>query len=194
MTDRFSFGIKLKYVNESIWDMNANGFAFDIGTIYSIGLGGLKIAMNMANFGPELRFSGPGLLRQYNAYPEAGNVAPIDVNLDTDYVPLPMTFRFGLSYDWDPFGDAINMTECLEFVKTNDRAEAVIVAAEAAMMNMLYLRAGFNAVQEEEREEGFSAGIGIKFNYGNYKGSFDFSYTDLGRLESVNRFSLGFSF
>ncbi|UCE06651.1 MAG: PorV/PorQ family protein, partial [bacterium] len=118
MTDRFSFGIKLKVIRESIWDMSATGVAVDLGTIYDIGFNGLKLAMNMANFGGEMKFSGAGLLAQYNAFPEAGNVAPIDVNMKTTPYPLPMTFRFGLSYAWDPFGELVNVIECVEFVKT----------------------------------------------------------------------------
>lgn len=194
MTDRFSFGFKVKYIQESIWDMKASGIAFDLGTIYDIGFDGLKIAMNVANFGGELAFSGPGLLTQYNAYPEAGNVGPVDANMKTTSYSLPMTFRFGMSYNWDPFGENVKMIECVEFVKTNDRAEALVVGAETVLMDMFFVRAGFNTVQEEQREEGFSAGLGIKFKYGEYKGIFDYAFTDFGRLLSVHRFSFGFSF
>lgn len=194
MTDRFSFGIKLKLISESIWDMNASGWAFDVGTIYDVGIGGLKLAMNMANFGGELHFSGAGLLTQYNAFPEAGNVSPIDVYYDTDHYSLPMTFRLGLSYDWDPFGEQVDVTECVEFVKTNDRAEAFIIGAETALMDLFFVRFGLNTVQEDEREEGISAGAGIRLNLGSYKGCFDYAYTDFGRLQSIHRFSVGLSF
>ena len=194
MTDRFSFGIKLKLIRESIWDMSATGVAVDLGTIYDIGINGLKLAMNMANFGPEMRFTGAGLLTQYNAFPEAGNVAPVDADMKTKSYPLPMTFRFGLSYAWDPFGESVNVTECVEFVKTNDRAEALILGAETAVLDMFFIRTGFNTVQEQEREEGFSAGVGVNFRFGNYKGTFDYAFTDFGRLQSIHRFSFGFSF
>ncbi len=194
MTDRFSFGFKVKYIRESIWDMSAGGVAFDLGTMYDIGFNGLKLAMNMANFGPELTFSGSGLLTQYNAFPDAGNVGPVDANMKTTPYSLPMTFRLGLSYNWDPFGESVNVVECVEFVKTNDRAEAVIVAVETELMDMVYFRTGFNTVQEEDSEEGFSAGLGVNFQYGNYKGKFDYAYTDFGMLQAVHRFSVGFSF
>ena len=154
----------------------------------------LKLAMNMANFGGEMKFSGSGLLTQYNAFPDAGNVGPVDANIKTTPYPLPMTFRFSLSYGWDPFGESVNVVECVEFVKTNDRAEALIVGAETVVMDMFFLRAGFNTVQEEEREEGFSAGVGLNFNFNNYKGTFDYAFTDFGRLQSIHRFSFGFSF
>ena len=194
MTDRFSFGFKVKMIYESIWDMNATGVAFDLGTIYDIGLNGLKLAMNMANFGPEMSFGGPGLLAQYNAYPEAGNIGPVDVNKKTTPYSLPMTFRLGLSYNWDPFDENINIVECVEFVKSNDRAEAIIIGAETNIMDMFFLRAGFNSVQEDDRERGFSAGLGMNFNYGNYKGTFDYAFTDFGKLQSIHQFSVGFSF
>jgi len=194
MTDRFSFGIKLKLIHESIWDMTATGWAFDLGTIYDIGLGGLKLAMNMANFGGELHYSGAGLLTQYNAFPEAGNVAPVNVYYDSDQFSLPMTFRLGLSYGWDPFGESINVTECVEFVKTNDKTEAVIVGGEAALMDIFFVRFGVNTFQEDDMEEGISAGAGIQLNLGNNRGSFDYAYTDFGRLQSIHRFTVGLSF
>jgi hypothetical protein len=194
MTDHFSFGFKIKFIHESIWDMSASGVAFDLGTIYDVGFRGLKIAMNMSNFGSEMSFGGSGLLAQYNANPEAGNVAPVDVNLKTTPYSLPMTFRFGLGYNWDPFGESINITECVEFVKANDRAEAFIIGAETEFMEMFFVRAGFNTVQEDDREEGLSAGLGINFQFDNYKGKFDYAFTDFGRLQSVHRFSVGFSF
>lgn len=194
MTDRFSFGIQLKLISQSIWDMNAFGWAFDIGTMYDVGLGGLKLAMNMANFGPELNFSGAGLLTQFNKYPEAGNIAPVDVYYDTEQYPLPMTFRLALGYGWDPFGDQVNVTECLEFVKANDRAEAMIIGAEATLMELFFVRFGMNAVPEDETEEGISTGAGVRLNLGGYKGSFDYAFTDFGRLQSIHRFSVGLSF
>jgi len=194
MTDRFSFGIKVNMIRETIWNMNASGVAIDLGTIYTIGLNGLTLAMNMANFGPEMSFGGSGLYGQYNAYPEAGNVEPVDVNLKTTAYPLPMTFRFALSYNWDPFGDAIDLVECVEFVKTNDRTEALIIGAETSLRDMLYIRAGFNTAQESEMQEGLSAGLGVNFKVGEYTGSFDYAYTDFGRLQNVQRFSVGFMF
>ncbi len=194
MTDRFSFGITLKLISESIWDMNAFGWAFDIGTMYDVGLGGLKLAMNMANFGPELHFTGAGLLTQFNAFPEAGNVAPVNVYYDTDHYALPMTFRLALGYAWDPFGDQVNVTECLEFVKTNDRAEALIVGAEASLMELFFVRFGLNTTPDDENEEGISAGAGVRLNLGSYKGRFDYAFTDFGRLQGIHRFSIGISF
>ena len=194
MTDRFSFGIKVKMIRETIWDMNASGFAIDLGTIYNIGFSGLTLAMNMANFGPEMNFSGSGLLSQYNANPDGGNVGPVDVNLKTTAYPLPMTFRFALSYNWDPFGESIDLVECVEFVKTNDRSEALIIGVETALLDMVYVRAGFNTAQESEMQEGLSAGLGINFKYGDYKGTFDYAFTDYGRLQSIHRFSVGFAF
>ena len=92
------------------------------------------------------------------------------------------------------FGEQVNVTECVEFVKTNDRAEAFIIGAETALMDLFFVRLGLNTVQEDEREEGISAGAGILLNLGNYKGSFDYAYTDFGRLQSIHRFSVGLSF
>ena len=49
--------------------------------------------MAVANFGGEMKFSGAGLLRQHNAFPEAGNVTPIDADMKTTPYPLPQRMK-----------------------------------------------------------------------------------------------------
>jgi len=47
LTDRFSVGLTVKYINQTIWNETASGVAFDIGTQYRLDFQNLTIAMCM---------------------------------------------------------------------------------------------------------------------------------------------------
>ena len=53
LTDKFSAGLTVKYVNQTIWNESSSGVAFDIGTQYKLDFNNLTIAMCMTNFGSE---------------------------------------------------------------------------------------------------------------------------------------------
>ena len=61
LTDRFSFGFQTKFIQESIWQMNAQGFAVDIGTLF-ITKRDLRIGMSVSNFGGKLGMEGNNTL------------------------------------------------------------------------------------------------------------------------------------
>lgn len=51
LTDRFSFGVALKYVQEKIDKYSADNILFDGGVLYYTGLSTLRIAASVQNFG-----------------------------------------------------------------------------------------------------------------------------------------------
>ncbi len=59
------------------------------------------------------------------------------------------------------------------------------------MNNMLALRAGYKVNYDEE---GMSAGIGFRKNIVGTNIKLDYSYSDLGVFNTVNRISIGASF
>ena len=50
LTDRFSFGFQTKFIQESIWQMKAQGYAVDIGTMF-VTKSNFNIGMSISNFG-----------------------------------------------------------------------------------------------------------------------------------------------
>jgi len=59
-------------------------------------------------------------------------------------------------------------------------------------MDMIALRAGY---KYNYVEEGLSAGVGIKYAVeGGFGIKIDYSYSDLGVFDAVNRISIGASF
>src|SRR5690606_31643396 len=59
LTNAFYIGGSAKYVRQSIYDMSANTFAFDIGFVLeSDYLNGMKLAASIMNFGGKMRMDG----------------------------------------------------------------------------------------------------------------------------------------
>ena len=58
LTDRFSFGLNVKYIQEKIWHMNAGGLAVDLGSLFITKNSGLRIGMSISNFGGKMSMAG----------------------------------------------------------------------------------------------------------------------------------------
>ena len=105
LTDRFSFGIQFKFVQEKIWQMHAKTLSADIGTLF-ITEKGTRIGMSISNFGDKMGMDGINTAIDAdvdkNIY---GNNDRIDAHLDAAKWPLPLLFRFGVSRDLIFSGD-----------------------------------------------------------------------------------------
>src|SRR5690606_28394911 len=55
LTDRFSIGGTVKYISQQIWNESASAFALDIGLLFHTELEGLRLGMNISNFGTEMQ-------------------------------------------------------------------------------------------------------------------------------------------
>ncbi|MEK9138460.1 MAG: PorV/PorQ family protein, partial [Bacteroidota bacterium] len=64
LTDWFSIGGNVKYINEHIWNSSATGFAVDVGTLFTTPFPGLKFGVAISNFGTKMRMTGDDLLVQ----------------------------------------------------------------------------------------------------------------------------------
>lgn len=56
LTDRFSFGVTAKYVQETIDIYSASNFLFDGGILYYTGLGSLRLGAMIQNFGVDTKY------------------------------------------------------------------------------------------------------------------------------------------
>jgi len=199
LTDRFFIGFNGKYIRESIWHSAADGFAADIGVVYTTLFKNLKIGMSISNFGTSMQMSGRDMLVQHDiAENVAGNNRNINADLETDQFPLPVTFRFGLSanvlkdflgseeHDWIVAVDAIH---------PNDNSEYVNLGTELALYRrMISVRAGYRQLFMEDREGGLTLGVGAGVDVVGGRIEFDYAYVDLGRLENTNKFTLLLTF
>lgn len=212
LTDKFSVGGTMKFINETLADESATGWAADVGTYYHTGWRSVRLAMEVQNFGPDMNF--------------------ID-----DPFQLPMNFTFGASAyvvnssgrKWWTGADSVGTHALLAAVSwshPNDNLEVYNIGFEYAYQNSVFLRCGkkingFNRVSWDEYQEkvqngedatgydpwleyplfskngtffgnGASLGAGLKLPSAGI--TIDYAFTSISFLENIHRFSLGYRF
>jgi hypothetical protein len=194
LTEQFSFGITLKYIQNTIFDLNATTLAIDAGTLYDLGLDGLKLGLSVTNLGGEAAFEGQSLSVSVDRPGDAAsniNSRPLDAQLTNTPYSLPLSFRGGLSYDFFRGKENQNLVVAADFIHLSDNPEKFHVGAEYVWNDLLSLRGGYQARYDEL---GFTVGGGVKFNSESFSGSFDYVYASLGVLGASNRIGVRLKF
>lgn len=191
LTNRFSFGGTVKYVGERIHNTTANGFGLDFGTMLYTGYRSLRLGMAISNLGSEMKFSGSDLNVGYDGLSGEGANSVVGAELKTSPYNLPMVFRVGVAYDIN-MGPKSMLTLSSELKHPNDNVQQGSLGAEFGYSEKFFLRGGYKLNYDEET---FSMGGGLKTSITSTTRMFiDYSWQDFGRLESTQRFSLGFTF
>ena len=162
LTDHFSFGATLKYVQERIDIYKASNVILDAGVLYYTGLGSMRIAAAVQNFGVNAKF----------------------IN---DEFKMPAVFKLGVAAE--VLGDAASdhrLTLLAEARHPNDGDEKVNVGTEYCWNNMLALRAGYKFFYDEES---YSVGVGLNPQL-PMPVVLDMAYSDYGRLGKIVRMTL----
>jgi hypothetical protein len=190
LTDRFSVGISVKYINQRIWNESASGFAFDIGTQYRLDFQNLTIAMCMTNFGADMKFDGPDLdftYRKDDDYPVSRLVPS---RLSTQEYPLPLNFQVGIGFDVFEY-EFIKMKGAIDVVHPNDNSERAHFGTEISSFDRFYLRGGYKYNYDDQD---FTFGAGANVPLGGTAIYFDYAYSLYDILPSVHRISVNLSF
>lgn len=166
LTDKFSTGISFHYIQSTLADWTATGFAFDFGTLYDTGYRSLTIGMAIQSIGSEMTYI-------------------------EEPVKLPTVFRVGMSMNLlDQAGQQILASG--EFQHPPDNEERANAGVEYAFHRFVFLRGGWYFRYDQER---FSLGGGLKLPTGFGEGAaFDYSYVENHDLPSVHRLSLDIRF
>lgn len=162
LTDKFSFGIGLKYVHEKIDFYSADNILLDGGVLYYTGLGSFRIAASIQNFGTNSRF----------------------IN---DEFKMPAMLRLGAAAEvLGDMSSEYRITLIGEAMHPNDGDERVNLGTEISWKNMVTLRAGYKFFYDEESLS-FGFGLNPKLSVPI---TFDFAFADYGRLGNILRFTL----
>jgi hypothetical protein len=162
LTDRFSFGISLKYVQEKIDKYSADNILFDGGVLYYTGLSSFRIAASIQNFGTNSKF----------------------IN---DEFKMPAMLRLGAAAEvLGDMNSEYRLTLIAEAMHPNDGDERVNVGTEISWKNMITIRAGYKFFYDEET---YSFGFGLDPKL-SFPVNFDFAFADYGRLGNILRFTL----
>ncbi|NOT35401.1 MAG: PorV/PorQ family protein [Candidatus Eisenbacteria bacterium] len=186
-TDKLLVGAGLKYVREDLGaDVGGpvtSAVLVDIGSIYYLGYGSVRIATALSNFGSELRPRGDGDGGSFVS-PVTGEVRRYD-----GFDP-PLMFRYGVAFE--PIENSQQrLTTALEVNQPADDAQIVKAGLEWVWMRRMSLRTGYNFNADELK---FSAGAGVVAEIGAAKANVDYAFTEGGALGSIHRVSLGWRF
>ena len=193
LTDRFSTGMTVKYVQQNAFNESANTVAFDLGTYLRTGFHGLTIGMCMSNFGGRLQLDGRDLIATSDMNPELTGNFEVDSRLKTEAWPLPLNFRVGVAMNilggpetLFPVGQN-RLTLALDANHPKDNIERVNFGAEYAWKELLFARAGYKLNYDAEK---WSFGGGLKLNVNHQAFAIDYALVDFGDLGKVSRFSI----
>jgi hypothetical protein len=181
-TDKLLVGAGIKYVREDLGSQVggpvASGTLVDLGSIYYLGYGSVRIATSLTNFGAEMTPGG-----SYTS-PYTGE------RRNYDGFDPPIQFRYGLAFEAVENAQQ-RLTVATEIVQPADNAQRVKAGLEWTWQRRFSLRSGYNFNADVMR---FSAGFGATMPMNLALGSIDYAYTDGGPLGGVHRVSLGFRF
>jgi len=193
LTDNFSIGFNAKYVREHIWNMSATGFALDIGTLYKINiLNEFRLGASISNFGTKMRLDGRDVLKVIQVGGSQGNL--INTKIELDEYDMPLFFRVGIAADVVKEQDHL-LTVALDAVHPNDNSEAINSGLEYSWNNIVFLRAGYKSLFEQNGEQGLTLGAGINYKiFDAVALALDYAYEDFGILTNVHYLTLGVKF
>jgi hypothetical protein len=189
-TDKLLVGFGAKYLREDLGKQiggpTTSSMLYDIGSIYYLGLGSVRVATSLSNFAPELKPSG--------SFPSTGPDGVYGTSDDEqrsyDGFDAPTVFRYGIAFE--PIENSTQrVTTSLEANQPADNAQVVKAGLEWMWQGRLALRTGYNFNSDALK---FSAGAGVVADIGGMHGNLDYAYTDGGFLGPINRLTLGIRF
>jgi hypothetical protein len=191
LTDRFSFGFKVKYINETLADATGSAFAIDLGAVFLTTFfdNNFRLAASLSNFGTKIKFSGRDLGVTYSI-PDNPSNKQIPADLTTLEWDLPLLLRFGIS-NYFINTDNLTLLVAYDILDSRDYDVRHNVGAEVGLYKMVYLRGGYKFNYDEIK---YTFGLGLDFKeIVDYRLKLDYVYLDYGVFGSLNQFTLSFN-
>ncbi len=194
LTDRFSIGGSVKYIYQQIFNEKASTFAVDLGLLFTTRFNGLQIGTSIRNFGGSLQMRGRDLLTQVDLDPESeGNNENIVSYLKTEEWAIPLTYVIGASMPLID-KDAVRMLLAADVMRPTNNAQTLNIGTDLRIADIISLRAGYQSLFKEDRENGLTLGIGLDIEISGYAIVFDYGFQQFGKLGILNTTSLALTF
>ena len=189
MTDQFSFGATIRYVEETLNVLKMRSVMVDLGTLYWTGLGSTRFAVTISNFGSDVQ--------------PKGSVTPTNGVTVSSFqsFSLPTVFKLGVAMEALENDDS-RLTTSLQLNHPNDNSEHFRVGLEYAFKNTLFLRGGIKRTigqrlfgRDETSPEDFTLGAGFAVDLAELsRVNADYAFARFGDLGSVHRISIAFTY
>ena len=188
MTDQFSFGITIRYVEETLDILKMRGVVADIGTYYWTGLGTSRFAVVVSNFGGDVA--------------PTGDVTQYSGETISSFQSFSPPTRFKLGFAMEPFDwQDQRLTTSLELNHPNDNAENIHLGLEYGYRERLFLRAGVKRTigesllgADESGASDLAFGAGVVMPVGANRITVDYAFANFNALGSVHMFSVGVTY
>ena len=154
-------------------------FLADMGILYFVGLGDLRIGFSVRNFGTDMSPGGnpPAMADGYVATGEFQSF------------PAPTVGSFGAARTWQ-LSQKMSLLTTADFNHPSDFQESFRMGTELGMNKLLFLRAGYETSREEG---GFAAGFGLKLERKQFLLRIDYAYSDMGTFGIIHHISVDLS-
>lgn len=162
LTDRVFVGATFKIVSEQFERVGATGAAVDVGVQYHdfVNVPGLNMGVVIKDVGTQMKYDGPGLLRQ-STVSGVGRF----VKIDPASFDLPSTMELGLSYTLTmPGNNQVHLSSM--FQNNNYSSDEYRLGGEYVFGDFVFLRGGYSfaATDQENYLYGLNFGGGLNLN------------------------------
>lgn len=185
MTDQFSFGVTARYVEETLDVLKMRGVLVDVGTYYWTGIGSLRFAVVVTNFGSNVEPTG-----------EVTTFGGETKSTFQSFSP-PTLFKIGFAMEQIETEEH-RLTTSLQLNHPNDNAENMRLGIEYEWNKLLAFRLGVKRTigqsllgADESSEDDFSIGMGVAVPVSLTEVTVDYAFTNFNRLGGVHRLSMG---
>lgn len=194
VASRFSLGVQLNYLQETIWHSSFSTVTINVGTLYQVSSNGLRIGSSISNWGTQAGYQGRDLRVTYDADPTRyGDNGSLPGSAFTDQFALPVLFRVGIGMPWQ-FNRRARVLWEVDALHPSDNNESLSAGSELLLRNMFSLRVGYQNAFIKESELGWTLGAGIKGQLEAWDYRFNYAWADQGRLGGTHRVALALLF
>ena len=192
LTDRFSVGLNAKYIQQTIANSHAKGFALDFGTLFITPFG-FNLGTSISNFGSKLMMTGDDLLIGADVDENInGNNESVTGTLSTDYFDLPLVLRIGVS-DKFKISSRGSIVLSMDAISPNDNANYINIGTEINLFDgLIFLYSGMNSLLLEDKESEFSVGGGLRLP--NNSLSINFTHEQMKFLGNSQQVSISINY
>ena len=171
MTDRFSLGMTVKYFQENLDQFQTKAILADLGILYFVGLGDMRVGFSVRNFGGDLKPGGtpPTLPNGFTPSSEFQGF------------PAPTVGSFGAAKTWQ-LSRKLTILTTADFNHPSDFKESFRMGSEVGVNQILFLRAGY---ETSRQEGGFAAGFGLQLKRKQFLIRVDYAYADQGSAQAA---------
>ncbi len=179
MTDLFSFGATVRYIDETLAELKMRNIFLDVGAYYWTGFGTTRFAFVVTNFGASSRPTGSA---------QVFGVGTVD-----QFEDFPAPTQLKLAFAFEPVKTSSSMlTATIQLNHPTDNRENVVIGGEYTWRDVFAVRSGYRFNVDAQGFPSLGAGVRVPVSFA--RAGFDYSFTDFEDLGNVHRFTISLSY